>query len=110
LSPDIKIINIVRKEEGVKELKEDYKQEYVFNSENPSFWKDLQDAIKEVGPTILYEYLGGDLPGKIFKMMPPASWMLCIGNLTDSPTTFDSNDLRWNGKNITSMAMPRYFA
>jgi len=43
-------------------------------------------------------------------MLPPASWMLCIGNLTDSPTSFDSNDFRWTGKNITSMAMPRYMS
>jgi len=94
----------------VIELKEKYHQEYVFNSGRPEFLKEINEAIKLLSPSILYEYLGGDLPGCVFKMMPPSSWMLCVGNLTDSPTSFDSNDLRWNGKNITYMALPRYMA
>jgi len=110
LNPEIKIINVVQKEEDVQILKEKYHQEYVFNSESPTFKKDIHEAIKSLGPTVLYEYLGGDLPGHIFKMLPPSSWMLCIANLTDSPNTFDSNDLRWNGKNITSMDLTRYMS
>jgi len=56
----------------------------------------------------LFECIGGDLPGKIFAVMPPKSYMVVYGNLSKVNPTFDSTDFRWSDKNITSLILFRW--
>jgi len=58
----IETINIVRKEEQVKQLKEEYGAKYVLNQSLDSFADDLKKMVDEVQPTTLFEYVGGKLP------------------------------------------------
>lgn len=59
---------------------------------------------------MLFECVGGDLCGKVFKLMPPKSTMVVYGNLTRKDPTFESTDFRWNDKNITSLVLFRWLA
>jgi hypothetical protein len=64
-------------------LKEGHvKARYVLNSTTDSFFEDLEKLIKELNPTIYFDYLSGDLPSKIFKLMPLQSELRQVGILT----------------------------
>lgn len=73
----------------MQDLKNNYGAKYVLNQESPSFFEDLEKVIAEVKPTIMFECVGGDLPGEIFKRMPAKSIMVVYGNLTKQKTTFE---------------------
>ena len=60
---DHEVINIVRKDEQVASLKEELGAKYVLNQLSPTFAEDLKAAIAEVQPTIMFEYVGGSIPG-----------------------------------------------
>ena len=51
--------------------------------------QDIEAAIKETSPTIIFECVGGSLPGIIFKLMPPKSHMVVYGNLSSQQVSFD---------------------
>lgn len=57
---------------------------------------------------MLFEVLGGDLPGEILKRMPAKSKVVCVGNLTHTKVSFDSEDLHWADKDITGLMMFRW--
>jgi NADPH:quinone reductase-like Zn-dependent oxidoreductase len=71
-SEGIKTINIVRNEDQIPILKE-LGGDLVLNSLDSEFWEKLSCGIKEYNATILFDYIGGDLPGKILKAMPESS-------------------------------------
>lgn len=75
-------MNIVRKEENVRDLKENFGAKYVLNQDSPTFLQELEQVIAEVKPTVLFECVGGDLAGDIFLRMPAKSSMVVYGNLT----------------------------
>ncbi|CDW73037.1 zinc-binding dehydrogenase family protein [Stylonychia lemnae] len=104
----LETVNIVRKDEYVKDLRESYGEKYVLNQESPTFLKDLEPILKDTQATILFECLGGDLPGDIFAKMVSKSWMIVYGSLTKKRSTFDAYDFRWNDKNITSFILNRW--
>jgi len=49
----------------------------------------LESAITKFSPTVLFEFVGGDFAGSIFKKMPILSTMVVVGNLTYVPLTVD---------------------
>ncbi len=55
---DVKLVNIVRKEEQAKLLK-DMGAKYVVNSSDDSFMADLTDAIHATGATLAFDATGG---------------------------------------------------
>lgn len=59
----VDFLNIVRKEEQVKILREELGAKYVYNSSDPSFLELLKNDIQTLNPTILFEYVGGSVPG-----------------------------------------------
>lgn len=85
----IETVNIVRKDENVKDLKENFGAKYVLNQDSPTFFQDLEQVLAEVKPTVLFECVGGDLAGEIFLRMPPKSFMVVYGNLTKQKVTFE---------------------
>lgn len=48
----------------------------------------------------MYDYIGGDITAKIFKMMPQKSEVAVIGCLSGQSIPFDSSDLIFNSKVI----------
>ncbi len=62
----IETVNIVRKDDQVQDLKENFSAKYVLNQDLPSFLDDVKQVIDEVKPTVIFECVGGDLAGNIF--------------------------------------------
>jgi len=73
----------------VKDLTENFGAKHVLNQESTSFFEDLQKVIDELKPTVMFECVGGDLPGEILKRMPARSHMVVYGNLSKQKVTFE---------------------
>ena len=69
----VDLVNIVRREEQVKILK-DLGAKYVVNSSSDSFMKDLTDAIHATGATLAFDATGGgELASQILSAMEAAA-------------------------------------
>ncbi len=64
--------------------------------------------IDELGPTVLFECVGGDLAGDLFRLMPAKSIMVVYGNLTKQKTTFEPQEFHWADKQIVGLMMFRW--
>ena len=97
---NIKIINIVRKDENFK-LLEDIGSGNNLNSNSKEFAKSLEGLIKEINPDIYLTYQGGNLPSRVFDKMPYDSRMVCIGNINNEKLNgFSTTDFIFKGKTI----------
>lgn len=86
----IPLINIVRREEQVKMLTEEYNCKYVLNSTSETFKEDLTKLAEELKATVLLEAVGGSTPADLMLMMPQKSKILIYGLLSEqSPCGFD---------------------
>ena len=101
----IQVINVVRGDDKVKDLQENYGAKYVVNQSSAKFMEDIQKMIDEVQPTYLFECLGGDLCGDIFQLMPFKSVMVTYGNLTKTRISFDAQDLHWKDRKIIGFVL-----
>ncbi|CDW75003.1 zinc-binding dehydrogenase family protein [Stylonychia lemnae] len=104
----IETVNIVRKDDQVKDLQENLGAKYVLNQESPSFLEDLQKVLDEVKPTVLFECVGGELPGEIFKRMAAKSFMVVYGNLSKQKVAFEPTEFHWSDKQIVGLMMFRW--
>ncbi|CDW91391.1 zinc-binding dehydrogenase family protein [Stylonychia lemnae] len=104
----IETVNIVRKEEQVKDLVENYGAKYVLNQQSSTFFLDLESYLKETNATILLECIVGNIPGDILAKMPPKSLMVAYGILSNIRLSFDSFDLIKNDKCIQSFFLYRW--
>lgn len=77
----------------------------MLNQTKDTFLDDLSLYVKEANPTILLDYLGGELPAQILQKMPRYSKMVSIGNLTRSPVPLNTDDLRWAAKSVLGFAV-----
>merc|ERR1711965_515306 len=75
-SDGVPLVNIVRKEEQVKKLK-DIGAKYICNTSAPDFMENLIDALLETGATLGFDATGGgnngELPGQILSAMEVAA-------------------------------------
>lgn len=78
----LETLNIVRKDDHIVDLKNNYGANYVFNSESSSFSDELKEAIEKTQPTVIFECVGGDQAGHILNLMPEKSTMVIYGNLS----------------------------
>jgi len=69
---DIEIINIVRKEEQVTQLKE-IGAKHILNSTAESYNEDLASVIAAVQPTAFFDCVGGEFSQKVFLALPRES-------------------------------------
>lgn len=96
----LETLNIVRKDDHILDLKNNYGANYVFNSESSSFLDELKEAIEKTQPTVIFECVGGDLAGQILNLMPEKSTMAIYGNLSKQQATYKKEDFLKAGKNI----------
>ena len=78
----IPLINIVRREEQVKLLKEEYGAKYVLNSSTDTFKEEFTALCKELKATCCLECVGGELTGTLLECMPSRSIMHFYGALS----------------------------
>lgn len=80
----IPVVNIVRSEEQVAELKSSGEKWIILSSE-PDFRDKLARVCKDLSATIGFEAVGGEITGIIFDAMPPKSRLLVYGALAGAP-------------------------
>jgi NADPH:quinone reductase-like Zn-dependent oxidoreductase len=77
----IPIINLVRKEEHIKALK-DAGEKFVLNMNDDDFESKLAALALEYNATIAFDAVGGDTSGLILNAMPPGSELVLYGGLS----------------------------
>jgi NADPH:quinone reductase len=80
----IPVINLVRKEEHIKELGHT-EDKFVLNLNDPGFESDLKQLANDYNATIAFDAVGGDLSGMILNVMPPGSELVIYGGLSGKP-------------------------
>jgi len=79
----IEVINIVRKEEQVQMLKNEYRAHYVLNSEDKCFEQDLWNLTNDLGATVALEAVAGELTGKVLQVLPRGGILIQYGALSE---------------------------
>lgn len=82
---NIPLINVVRREEQVKLLKEEYGAKYVLNSSSETFFEDIKKLAAELKATTCIECVGGSFTGKLMEYLPAKSHVALYGCLSEKP-------------------------
>ncbi len=77
----IKLINIVRKDEYIEELKAEG-ADYVLNSQAPDFEQKLKELAEKENATIAFDPIGGDFTNTVIKAQPPRSICYVYGSIS----------------------------
>lgn len=78
---EVKVINIVRKEEQVEQLKAEG-EEYVLNSEDEHFKRDLYNLAHKLNANMAFDAVGGEITGLLMNSMPEDSEVVLYGGLS----------------------------
>lgn len=97
---NIPLINIVRRDEQVKLLKEDYGCKYVLNSSDDKFFEEFRNLAKELKATTLIECIGGPITSKLMECLPSKSQVALYGDLSEKPLS-DIDPLLMIGRSYT---------
>ncbi len=86
----IGVINIVRKEQQVEDLKKEGEQ-WVLNSNSEDFELKLKEACSNLNPTLAFDAVAGEQSGQILNAMPEGSELVVYGGLSgEAPGGFDT--------------------
>lgn len=97
---NITLINIVRREEQVKILRE-LGSEHVLNSSDPAYKEDLAKTFETLKPTALFDAVAGPDGSFLFSAMPDRSTTYNYGALSPEPFTISATDLIFKNKKLT---------
>jgi len=102
---NVEVINIVRREEQVKTLKE-MGARYVLNLSANDFQDQLKKLVSELKCTIAFDPLAGEMTGLLVRTMPPNSTIYVYGGLEGKPISgIDPTDLIYRGKKVVGFYM-----
>ena len=79
----IPLINIVRRDEQVKLLKDEFGCQYILNQTSETFEEDLRSLAKELKATVLLECVGGSFSAKVLECMPSRSTCVLYGSFRE---------------------------
>ena len=100
---NLPIINIVRRDEQVKELLE-LGAEYVLNSEGEDFTSELEKLIDKIQPSGYFDWIGGKLSTMVFSKLPRYSTLYIFGDLSKGEEmSFSSRFMIGGRKTITGL-------
>lgn len=107
----IKPICVVRRQEQVYLLKQQYGCEFVVNSSDADYQAVMGDVCKQLGPTVCLECIAGDTVGEMMGFMGFGSTCVLYGALSGKPAG-NINPLNFLGRNQTleSFLLPYYMA
>ncbi len=98
---NIKVIDIVRKEESAKKLIE-AGANYVLIETDEDFDDKLKALVADLNATVAFDALGGPLAGMMFNAMPNDSELVVYGGLSNKPISdVDVMEVIFNNKIIT---------
>jgi len=94
------VINIVRREDQAETMRK-LGAKYILNSNEPDFDKKLKALSAQLGATIFFDAVGGDLMWTVLKAMPMFSICYIYGHLSISPTNkMDASHIIFTQKQI----------
>jgi NADPH:quinone reductase len=96
----IKVLQIVRNEEGVKKLRE-RNAKFVLNSSSAGFLSEFRDWCHSNHATLMLDAVGGELVNPLLPLMPKGSVILIYGNLSQQPVEFMPPLLVRESKTVT---------
>ena len=106
---NIPLINVVRREEQVKILKEEYNCEHVLNQTDPDFSEQLKSIAKELKATVLLECIGGEMTASVLEQMPSRSTCILYGSFREvGLENFDALTMIGRSYTIDSFILGEY--
>lgn len=96
---DLPLINIVRREEQVKTLKE-LGAEHIINSSLDSFKDDLKELVEKLEATVFFDAIAGSFTGQVLECMSSGATAYVYGVLSGEAIHYDSVDLLFGCKNV----------
>lgn len=100
----IPLINIVRNEEQVNELKH-MGASHVLNSADTSFEADLSKLASKLDASLFLDAVSGSLASLLLRAAPPGSTLLTYARLSGDPLSADPGDLIREDKKITGFLL-----
>lgn len=100
LAKGLPLINIVRREEQVKQLKQ-MGAKYVLNSEEANFEIRLRDLAHQLKATLFFDAVGGDQTIKLVGAAPNGSSIIVYSNLSEKPFSIEPRTLIQGDKTIS---------
>ncbi|MDR6881215.1 zinc-binding dehydrogenase [Bacillus sp. 3255] len=97
---NLAVISVVRKSEHEQLLRE-IGGLHIVNSAAPAFEETLRRKTHELGATVCFDAVGGDLTGTVLSALPDGSTLFQYGLLGGHTTTINANDLVFRRKQIT---------
>ena len=105
----IKVLNIVRNDEGVKEL-EKQKDSYILNSTETDFPLKLQEWCKKMNATLMLDAIGGELVNRVLDYLPANMTIMLYGNLSQKKIEFLPTQLVRENKKIIGFYLGHWIA
>jgi len=107
---NIKIINIVRKNNQIDTLKAKG-EEYVLSTSDDNFYNDLKKLANQLNATTFIDAVSGEVSGKILELMPANSKLLLYGALTgENINNIAAKDLIFYGKSVEGFNLMQWIA
>ena len=78
---NIKVITITRNETSIERMKKISSDFINLNSEANDFNDKLKLALKETSPSLYITFQGGNLPSRVFDILPNKAKMVSLGNI-----------------------------
>jgi NADPH2:quinone reductase len=100
-------INIVRNKNYIKDLK-GIGADHVVSTDESNWEKNLETLARELNAKILFDCIGGNMPGKILAQLPKGSVMYNFGNLEIKNVGIDSASLIFKDKKIQGWWLPNW--
>ncbi len=101
------LINIVRREEQVLELR-DMGATHVLNSSSDSFLEELRELSAELGASLFLDAVSGKESGRLLSAAPDGATLLVYARLSGDPIQADPSDLIKPGKHISGFQLANW--
>ncbi|KRX09013.1 GroES (chaperonin 10)-like protein [Pseudocohnilembus persalinus] len=96
----VNVINIVRRQEQVEDLKQ-IGATYILNQSEEGFWERLTKLTQELNATIAFDAIGGEFTSKLIDAMPNHSHIFQYGILGgDLNVNYNTTDLLFKDKHL----------
>lgn len=110
VSQGIEIINVVRKEASIKELKEIGGKHFI-NTEEVGWELKLRELSEELDVSILFDCCGGETTGKCLSGIKAGGVLYHFGVLEQKPPSgFSSKDFIFENKSVKGWWIPNFLA
>jgi len=105
----LKVINVVRRESHVQELKEQGAI-HVLNQTSPDFVKELRELCNHYRAKLAFDAVGGDLTLDLLRAQPKGGEVMIYGGLAMKPTAITPDHFIFHNKKISGFWLVSWMA